>query len=73
MLKETHKSELETCGQCGREISVKLDFFQCSWIFDGDQVNIMKAWKSNSALSVTSRPPRLALYEPLQQKELLRH
>lgn len=47
--------------------------FQCSWIFfDGDQVNTMKAGKSNSALSVTSRPPRLVLPEQLQQKELLR-
>lgn len=32
-------------------------FFQCSWTFDGDQINIMKGWKSNSALHVTSRLP----------------
>lgn len=31
----------------------------------------MKAGKSNSALSVTSRPPRLVLRKQLQQKELL--
>lgn len=46
-------------------------FSQCSQFLMGDQVNIMKAWKSSSALCVTSRPPCLILSERLQQKESL--
>lgn len=76
-LQEAHKSEPQTRCRRGREISVTPDFFffffQRCRIFDADQVNIMKARKSNSALCVTPRPPRLAPHEQLQQKEVLRH
>lgn len=46
-------------------------FPQSSQFLMRDQVNIVKALKSNSALCVTSRPPSLILHERLQRREWL--